>query len=525
MAKELVLQPLAASYLPAVSGAMPISVPLVDMEIEISVWLRRKPDCPSLPDIYSEQYVPIDRKEFADKWGAQQADLDAVVDYVKSVDPKIRRVGDNPNYPDLARRLVRLKGTVKSLQDAFGVVLKIVRPPRKPAYFVRTGDVQIPSSLRSIVLGVFGLDGRPIGTRGRPVSAAGMETLAATTLPTPPQIAERYKFPKIATCKGQTIALMQFGGGYDPAHPQKYFTDLSVKQPTLVDVSILGTTNTSDPEYDNEVTLDIEVAGAVAEEATLVTYFAPHNEAGWIEAIASAVHDATHKPGIMSISWGAAELGTSNTLTWSEAGMQAMSDRFLDAACLGMTVLAASGDDGANCRVNDWYSHVPYPASDPRVLACGGTSIADYAGAPGAEIAWRFGGGGVSDCFPVPTYQDAAWLPMSRNTMLKARSVPDIAGYAAPGYRFWVGHDEVLAGTSLVAPLYAGAIARLNAKNHKLSGFIHHALYTFPMLRRDIDDAQSNNTSNGIHGAPGYYGNKGWDARTGLGIFEPGAGP
>ena len=459
------------------------------------------------------------------------------MDYLrKDVDPDIKLVdekltdekqADEKSDGYLTSRLVQVTGRVKSFEKAFKVRIEEARLASGETVLLRTGEISIPKRLEGIVLGVFGLDTRPIGTRGPATGYAKLMSaeIDPATLPTPPKIAKRYKFPEPAgMAKGQVIALMQFGGGYDPEHPKKYFNDLGVKQPTLVNVKVLGADNTTGSKYDKEVTLDIEVAGSVAEEATIVTYFAPHTEAGWIAAIEKAVLDGTNRPYIMSISWGAPELGTSNTLTWTKNGMDAMSVNFLKAAAIDMTVLAACGDDGSDCRVGDWKAHVPYPASDPYVIACGGTTIKDFAGEPNKEIAWERGGGGISDVYTVvPAYQDEDELPMSRNTMGKGRGVPDISGYADPGYAFWVGETMVLAGTSLVAPLYAAAIARLNVKNGALTGYCHPALYTSSALRRDIDDPVSNSNSNGLNGAPGYYGRDGWDGRTGLGVWgKPG---
>lgn len=209
--------------------------------------------------------------------------------------------------------------------------------------------------------------------------------------------------------------------------------------------------------------------------------------------------------------------------------MDAMEGYFEDAARVDMTVLAASGDDGSNCKVGDGLAHVYYPASDPWVLGCGGTSIPDWIFEPARETAWALGGGGISDRSAVPNYQKEPGidLPLSRNTMERSRGVPDIAGYSDPGYAFWIkDHTVILGGTSLAAPLYAAAIARVNVRTGSSMGWLHPLLYrafgaATPPLR-DIDDPVSNGTSNSVSWAPGYYGRTGWDARTGLGVFQPG---
>ena len=53
--------------------------------------------------------------------------------------------------------------------------------------------------------------------------------------------------------------------------------------------------------------LDIEVVGAAAPAAQIVVYFAPNTDQGFIDAVSTAVHDTTHKPSVVSISWGGPE--------------------------------------------------------------------------------------------------------------------------------------------------------------------------------------------------------------------------
>ncbi len=67
--------------------------------------------------------------------------------------------------------------------------------------------------------------------------------------------------------------------------------------------------------------LDIEVAGAIAPDAKIVVYFAPNTDAGFLDAIASAIHDTTNKPSVISISWGGPE---SN---WTRTGDELRSTR------------------------------------------------------------------------------------------------------------------------------------------------------------------------------------------------------
>jgi kumamolisin len=167
--------------------------------------------------------------------------------------------------------------------------------------------------------------------------------------------------------------------------------------------------------------------------------------------------------------------------------------------------------------VTDGKSHVDFPASSPHVLACGGTSLTASGTTIGAETVWNDGasggatGGGISDTFALPAWQTNAHVPPSANAGGHiGRGLPDVAGDADPqtGYSVVVdGQKSVFGGTSAVAPLWAGLIARLNELNGKPLGFINPALYANPSALRDI--------TSGTNGA--YTAGAGWDACTGLG--------
>ncbi len=117
-------------------------------------------------------------------------------------------------------------------------------------------------------------------------------------------------------------------------------------------------------------------------------------------------------------------------------------------------------------------------------------------------------GGGVSTRYPLPTWQKAAKVPKVGGKT--GRGVPDVAGDADPasGYQIRVdGQDLVFGGTSAVAPLWAGLIARINATAGTPAGLINQALYRSPQALRDI--------TTGNNGA--FAAARGWDACTGRG--------
>jgi kumamolisin len=168
--------------------------------------------------------------------------------------------------------------------------------------------------------------------------------------------------------------------------------------------------------------------------------------------------------------------------------------------------------------VNDADAHVDFPSSSPHVLACGGTRVTSASGRLSSEVVWNDGdsggatGGGVSEVFALPTYQQSAHVPVSVNSShFKGRGVPDVAGDADPasGYQVRVdGHDVVYGGTSAVAPLWSALIALLNQRRGTPIGYVNPALYSMGgQACRDI--------TSGNNGA--YAAGTGWDACTGLG--------
>ncbi len=262
---------------------------------------------------------------------------------------------------------------------------------------------------------------------------------------------------------------------------------------------------------DGEVMLDIEVAGSIAPGARIVAYFSPNTDAGFLNAVTTAIHDTVNTPDVISISWGGPES------TWEPATMTQFDEAFQSAATLGITVCIASGDDGSSDGVASG-THVDFPASSPHALACGGTSLRAHGNAIASETVWNDGtqggasGGGVSAMFTVPAYQAGLHAELgTKREALKMRGVPDVSGDADPdtGYNVIVdGTSTQIGGTSAVAPLWASLIARANARSGSTAGFINTAVYA-------AAPAPFNDITSGTNGA--YAATSGWDACTGLG--------
>ena len=277
--------------------------------------------------------------------------------------------------------------------------------------------------------------------------------------------------------------------------------------------------NSPGQEADGEVELDIEVVGGVAPGAVQYVYFANNTDQGFIDAISQAVH-ATPTPIAVSISWGQSED------QWSAQTRTAMDQAFSDAAALGVTVTVAAGDNGSSDDPSEQTQvHCDFPASSPHALACGGTKLIGNTSsfAISSEVVWNelannegAGGGGVSDVWPLPSYQANAGVPTSASGGHAGRGVPDVAGNADPvtGYLVVVdGQQEPIGGTSAVAPLWAGLIARLAQATGKRFGLLQPMLYAG--VAPGVAQTGFNDIVEGNNGA--YKAGPGWDACTGLG--------
>lgn len=488
------------------AGARELGAPDADEPVEVTLWLRARPGGGSSP---REVAAPLTREAFAGTFGASEEDLGRVEAFAHGRGLSVVEASG-------PRRTVIVRGSVAQVEAAFGVRLGRYEAGGR-TFRGRSGPVLLPASLAGVVEGVFGLDDRPqAGPRFRlavPPRAPGVVfPEQAGVSYTPPELARAYGFPE-GDGAGQTVAIIELGGGYREADLRAYFADLGLPLPRVTAVSVNGGRNapTGDPGGpDGEVMLDIEVAGAVAPGAHLAVYFAPNTDAGFLNAVTQAVHDARRKPSVVSISWGAAEPD------WTPQAMQALDAAFQDAARLGVTVLCAAGDDGSNDRVGDGLAHTDFPASSPWATGCGGTRLSlSPDGEIAEEVVWNgpsggATGGGVSDTFPLPDYQRGAGVPPSANPGGRVgRGVPDVSAVADPqtGYRVRVdGQDTVVGGTSAVSPLWAGLVARLNARRGRALGFLNPRLYPLGPLR-DITE--------GSNGA--YSAGPGWDACTGLG--------
>ncbi len=475
-----------------------------DATVQVSVYMR--PAGP--PDLHPSQpgaghRFPSRAQLHAERTKSLDSAMGRLQAFAREAGLKV--VEANPG-----RRLVKLEGPVHALQSAFSTQLHDYEDEGQ-VFRGRTGTLSAPADVADTVEAVLGLDTRPIATP----KSIRLAHAAASAGFLPNQVAELYGFPAPAGAgRGECIAIIELGGGFSTADTTAAFGAMKLTPPQVVAVPVSGGVNQpgEDTDADGEVALDIQVAGGTAPGAKLAVYFAPNTDQGFVDAISQAAHDQTNAPSVMSISWGSAESA------WTGQAVAAMTSALQDAATLGVTVLAASGDGLATDGVSDGKAHVDFPASSPLAVGCGGTLLKASGGKISHETVWNSDGGGtgggISDLFDVPAYQAQVTLPPSVNGGRKGRGVPDVASDADPnsGYRVVVdGKSEVIGGTSAAAPLWSGLFALVNESAGAPSGQPHITLYAHPQALRDT--TQGDNLSGGI----GYKATKGWDACTGLG--------
>ncbi len=243
---------------------------------------------------------------------------------------------------------------------------------------------------------------------------------------------------------------------------------------------------------------------------------------------ANNLMDLDDPPLINSVSYGNDERQQT-----SVAYMESVNTAFMKAGAMGLSILFASGDQGVcgreGCGVGARKRFKPdFPGGSPYHTSVGGTDF--YGDTIGEETAWRSGGGGFSDTFPIPDYQAeavasykkdlaaAGLLPDASLYNDTGRGYPDVAalgGQKAP-YCINIGRWAGVAGTSASCPVVSAVFARLNGilvgQNKAPLGFLNPFIYSHPEGFQDVTHGINSDKQ-----SDGFTAIKGWDAATGHG--------
>jgi kumamolisin len=509
-----------------VPGAKAVDRADAEQWLEVTVKLvRRAP----LPDVDTRPARALTHDELAAQYGADPAALERVAEAFAGF-------GLTVLGSDAGTRTVKLGGPVSSMEAAFQV--KLMKYEQESGdYRGRVGRLQVPATVADLVEGVFGLDNRRAVRRkpanGRKLLGLGAHTTAASKRPWffPSELAAAYDFPA-GDGTGQTIGLIEFGGGYFPDDLAAFAKQAGLAAtPNVVPISVDHTPTNHVDEAVGEVMLDVEVVAGVCPKATVPVWFGQFTEKGWIDVLDAAIHDKTYKPQVLSISWGYAE----DAFIWTAAAVKQVNQVLQEAAMLGITVCVASGDDGSSDGITDGHAHVDFPSASPFVLSVGGTLL--RTGSHRSEHVWKDGdglradnggstGAGVSTRLARPSWQAGLDVQPVNPGQMDGRILPDVVANASANTGYFTvvqGQAGIAGGTSAAAPLWAALVARMNESlpNGKTVGYLTPLLYgksangSEPVGLQAFNDIHSGNNDTAQVG--GFSAGKGFDGASGWG--------
>lgn len=485
---------------------------------------------PSSPSYH--QYLKTG--EFATRFGATDAQLQAVKDFLTQHGIPARNIAVSPNHTR-----VTFTATTAVVESAFGVAINDYTYQGQ-TFYSASGDPVLPADLH--VKAVFGLDD------GVQWQAHNIQNLHPTPAPKglgagpsgfgPEQIATAYNWPDItdtANGAGATIAIAT-AFTYRLADVKKFWSTYGLPTHTFVaNTPIGGTTN----ELNGETTLDIERSSSMAPGATIHVYeCATPANANFDAEFQQIAADNTAD--VVTTSWG---------LNETQSGLGSISaehDAFVQMTTQGQIVMAAAGDDGSADRTTG-SDNADYPSADPFVIAAGGTSLTlNGSNQISNEVAWTTvngqGGTGGADSkyFAEPAFQASAAGWVSNTSCSEdvtsdpaltstnpgdfcnaagnpSRQSSDMSMDANPGTGYSIyynGRWEVFGGTSFVAPELAGLFAILKQQAGGRVGFGSGPGLVF--CTAAVNSAESfNDITSGNNGL--FSAGTGWDHPTGWG--------
>jgi len=446
----------------------------------------------------------ISDAEKAQKYFPLASDHDRVAAWLQAQGLAVTRT--DPNHLGIFGR-----GSVDAVGRAFQATFARVADRTGREFTSAVTAPSLPADLAPLVVGVHGLQPHirrhPLSTP-RAVRAGGGGGLTIGYLPS--QIAAAYNATGLTgspTGAGQTIAIYALGYPTN-SDLTAFWTNTAVAQTTanVTQVDVAGGPGSdADDSILEEVSLDVEWAGALAPGAQIRIYGADEDDPANNDEILQQVYaDLPNNPTmhILSISIGGNELDVPADYLVIEAQYMA------NLASAGVTVLVASGDTGS------YVNHVletSYPTSDPDVTGVGGTSIVLTAtNTVQSETGWSGSGGGISTVFSRPSWQVGTGVPSG-----SMRLTPDVAAAADNNngaYYYYNGQGGEVGGTSWATPTWAGFIALVNQAKNTTMGFLNPKLYpaagALSGYTRDI--------TSGSNGA--YSAGVGYDLVTGLGV-------
>src|SRR5579862_39945 len=385
----------------------------------------------ALEQLIQQIYNPADQQhygkyltpaEFIEQFAPTQKDYDKVIAYAKKLGLNV--IGTHPN-----RTLLNVSGPTKAIEAAFKLNLNRYEQADGRKFYAPDNEPEVSADIASVISGIVGLDNSAVWhayNRRQEISEEVLHVANASSFPSGPGGALAPNDVKIAynlnglsvNGSGQSIALFELAA-YQTSDITAYTNYFGLPSPSLTNVLVDGGSGSG---IDAEVTLDIELALALAPYSKIYVYEGPNSGQGVLDTYNRIATDNLCKQ--VSTSWG---LGEDQT---SSQSLQAENAIFQQMAAQGQTIYAAAGDNGAYDDYPSMNLVVDDPASQPYMVSVGGTSLTVNAntGVYVSETVWNrglgngAGGGGVSGVWPIPSWQKNVSTVYSTTN----RNVPDI---------------------------------------------------------------------------------------------------
>ena len=474
-------------------------------------------------------------------------------------------------YPN--HLVVDAVGTVAQAQHAFQVQINNYRSATGQQFFANANPPSLPVQLAPLVAAVSGLDNtiqyhrNPLANGNATIHLGASSTASPTTTSaslscpklglsmvptsyTPSQVATAYDFSKLYNAgfrgEGQTVGLLELDG-FSASDIAAYTACFGGNKTIIKTIPIDGYNGAAGVNA-AEVELDMEMILGLAPHLTSLRVYEAANTslAAYNDAWARIVSDVTP---VVSTSWVFCEQGSGMANEIQQENIF-----FQVAAAQGQTILAASGDLGANGCYNPQTGANPTPAVDdpasqPYVTGVGGTTLhVNFDNTYQFEQVWNdrnikngASGGGISLVWHMPYWQQAPGVANAYSTGF--REVPDVSLNADPqtGYDVFcrVGGCAnkgwmIFGGTSAAAPAWAALIALANQVSLKsnafMVGFLNPSLYdiahgatgtSYNAAFHDVVPVSGYVNNNDYAGNSGTYPDgSAYDLATGLGTYD-----
>ncbi|KRE83543.1 xanthorhodopsin [Rhodanobacter sp. Soil772] len=395
------------------------------------------------------------------------------------------------------RMMISADGRADTAQAAFKTSFVKVRTKEGRNAFMNNSGVQIPAALQDSVLSVIGLQSvHQAHTFAKPVQAG--YTTQAVTGHNPTEFSSIYGGNGVTTAAGVPVGIVTQGKITQTITDLNTFT--SQNGLATVTTQTVNTNGTStDTSGLGEWSLDSQdvVGMAGGHVGSLIFYNIPTLSNANLTADFNTIVNANATK-IINVS-----LGECETSAQGDGSAAAQDQIFQQAVAQGQTFSISTGDSGAD-ECGDGGVTPSWPAASQYVVAVGGTTLNASTTTWSSATVWTSGGGSSSTFEPQPSWQNGV-APGSK------RGLPDIAYDADPnsGSKIIVnGATQQYGGTSLSAPLFAGAWARVIAIKGSSVGFAAPLLYQLPAS--DFHDITSGNNG-------GETASAGYDLATGRG--------